>query len=228
MKRYYCLILAITLTGVSHAQNPQSWFPHPYVGISGLLMGGGYWPFAAGGTAGFQVESRWISFDAHAAYDNGHKVNDNDQPNPKGHDRYLGSTLYFRLPSDWFVGTGASWSQLSTTNYTKGGWRPRFGGGKDVFTHNCLKENCVGNFNFRLSADYILPGTDWQNGSQGLGFTVSFPSPAVRKHFYLRESLQILRFHDTVTDRTNLALTRIQKGNRHFDSSAEFELVYRF
>lgn len=228
MPRYFSLILAITLSGFSYAQNPQSWLPHPYVGIAGEMMGGGYWPFAAKGAVGFQVESRWFSFDAHAAYDNGHKTNDGDQPNPKGHDRYLGSSLYFRMPKGWFLGPGASWSQLSTTNYTKGSWRPTIGGGKDVFTMDCLNENCKGNFNFRLSVDYVPAWKDWQNGSQGPEFSIWFPSPAVRKHVYFHETIGIFRFHDTVTDRTNRQLTREQEGRHHFDSFGTFELVFRF
>lgn len=228
MKHYRFLIFATTLVGLCQALNAQSFMPHPYVGVSAELMGGGYAPLAAKGTIGFQVQSRWLSFDASAAYDNGHKSNDGTQPNPKGHDRYLATTAYLRLPSGWFVGPGARWSQLSSTNYTKSAWRPTFGGAKDFLTSDCLKENCVGQFNFRISADYVLPGNDWQNGSQGPSISFWFPSPSVRRHFYLRETIEVYRFHDTVTDRTDLALTREQQRNHSHDSFAEFALIFRF
>lgn len=228
MKHYAFLICAIVLGGLCQGQNPQNLIPHPYVGVAAELMGGGYAPFAVEGMVGVQVESRWFSFDANAAYDNGHKEDDGTSPNPKGHDRYLAGTAYLRLPSSWFVGAGARWSQISTTNYKKSGWRPTFGGGKDVYTDNCLEQNCVGHFNFRLAADYILPGTDWQNGSQGPAFSIWFPSPSVRKHVYFKETIDVLRYHDTVTDRSDLTLTRQQQANRHSDCFVEFALIFRF
>lgn len=63
-------------------------------------------------------------------------TNDGDQPNSKGHDRYLDADVYFRLPGQpssgtCFAGGGYRWNRLSTTNYIKIGSRPQFDGAHD-------------------------------------------------------------------------------------------------
>jgi hypothetical protein len=191
-------------------------------------MGGGYAPVAAMGGAGVRIDSRYFLLDASGSYDNGHKTNDNDQPNPSGHDRGLDGTAYVRLYRGWFFGGGFRWSQLSTTNYAKSGSRPTFGGGRDYFAHNCARENCVREFSMRLSVDYLTRGTDWQNGSQGPLLTFYTPSPSLKRHVFYRESFGVYIFHDTVTDRTNLSMTQQQMSNHHTDSFAEFTIMYRF
>jgi hypothetical protein len=203
--------------------------PHPFVFAGPEGMGGGYAPFALLGGAGLRIDGTHFILDTSASYDNGHKTNDGTQPNPKGHDRGLAGSAYYRLASGWFLGAGARWSELSTTNYTKGAWRPTFGGGKDFFYNShCASEKCGSDFSMRLSADYVLTGTDWQNGSQGPLITVYIPSPAAKGHLFWRESVGIYRFHDTVTNRSDAALTRLQMGNRSFNSFAEFTVMYRF
>jgi hypothetical protein len=72
-------------------------------------MGGGYAPLAYRAETGIDLESTHVIVRALAAYDDGHKTNDGDQPNPKGHDRYLESTAYFRIRSVWFFGGGWRW-----------------------------------------------------------------------------------------------------------------------
>ena len=223
--RYYSLLIILALSSFSYAQKP---IPRPFLYVGADLMGAGYSPLAFEGGVGFQIDSRRFLMDASAYYDNGHKTNDGVQPNPKGHDRGLIGSAYYRLPSNWFFGAGARWSQLSTTKYTKSAWRPTFGGGKDFFSNNCQPDNCVGQFSMRASVDYVMPGSDWQNGSQGPLLTLYMPSPSLKKHFFYRQTLGIYRFHDTVTDRTDPVLTRQQTGNHHGDSYLEFAIIYRF
>ena len=134
-------------------------------------MGGGYAPFAALGGAGLRLDSKRFLLDTNGQYDNGRKVNDNDQPNPKGHDRALVGSAYYRFPSAWSFGVGVRWSELSTTNYKKSSWAPTFGGSKDYFHNHCQLEGCGGNFSLRLGVDYVLKGSNWQNGRQGPLFT---------------------------------------------------------
>ncbi len=203
--------------------------PHPYIALGPALMSGGYAPLAYRAEVGIDLESTHAIFRALAAYDNGHKINDNDQPNPKGHDRYLETAAYYRFRGrlgGWFVGTGWRWNQLSTTNYTKGGTKPEFGGGYDLVTHRC--EVCKRDFSMRINVDWVMAGTDWQNGVHGPAMTFSFPAPSEKRHWLFRESLGVYRFYTTVTEPQNLALTQSQRDNRAFTSTADFALVYRF
>jgi len=71
-------------------------------------MGGGYAPVAWRVEVGLTVESTHWVIPIGAAYDNGRQVNDADQPNPKGHDRYLSSAIDFRPGSDCFPGEPSS------------------------------------------------------------------------------------------------------------------------
>jgi len=204
--------------------------PRPFVYFGPGLMGGGYAPLAATAGAGFRIDSRHLLVNFEGSYDNGHKANDNTQPNPKGHDRGLAGSAYYRLSSGWFLGAGARWSQLSTTNYTKTGSRPTFGGGKDYLHRmNCNgdDESCV-DFSMRIGVDYVLKGNDYANGSQGPLVTFYMPSPTAKGHFFFRQALGIYSFYDTVTDPTNAFLTHEQMGNRHVQAIAELTLMYRF
>jgi len=209
-------------------QQPPGLVPHPFLYAGAGLMGGGYAPLAWEGGGGLRIDSRHVLASAEGEYDNGHKTNDNDQPNPKGHDRALAATAYFRLSSGWFFGTGARWSQLSTTNYTKGAWRPTVGGGKDYFHKKCALENCVANFSMRLGVDYILPGTDRANALQGPQMSFYMPSPSAKGHIFFRETLGIYTFHETVTEPSNLTLTQQQIGDRSVTSFGELTLMIRF
>jgi hypothetical protein len=211
--------------------------PHPYLSLGPSLMGGGYAALAFRAEGGLNVESeRWV-MKASAAYDNGHKVNDNDQPNPKGHDRYLEGGIYFRpasLPAKmeflgsghWFVGAGWRWSQLSTTNYTKGGSRPQIGGGYDLVMRSCPE--CKRDFSMRIAMDWVMAGNDWQNGSHGPEITISFPTPREKRHLFWQERLGVYRYHQSITDSSNLALTQLQRSQKSMDSFLETGILYRF
>ena len=205
----------------------QNLVPHPYAfgGLEG--MGGGYAPLAEIGGGGLRIDSRRVVVDGNGWYDNGHKINDNDQPNPTGHDRGLTGVVYLRLPSGWAIGPGARWSQLSTTNYKKSAWEPTVGGSKDYFSGGCKLERCYGGFSMQMRVDYMLKGSDWQNGTQGPLFTIYIPSPAAKAHVMYRETVGVYRFYDTVTDRTNAILTREQMSNHSWDSFAEFTIMFR-
>jgi hypothetical protein len=208
--------------------------PHPYLALAGALMGGGYAPLGYRAEGGIDMESTHAIVRALAAYDNGHKIDDNDQPNPNGHDRYLEGAAYYRLRgtllghslAGWFVGAGWRWNQLSTTNYTKGGTRPEFGGGYDLSLHPC--DGCRRDFSMRINLDWVTAGTDWQNGLHGPEMQFSFPAPSEKRHWFFRERLGVYRFYTTVTDPHNLELTRWQRDHRSFTSDADFAVLYRF
>jgi hypothetical protein len=200
--------------------------PLPYIYFGPSVMGGGYAPLAYRAETGIDLESTHVIVRALAAYDDGHKTNDGDQPNPKGHDRYLESAAYFRMRSVWFFGGGWRWSQLSTTNYTKGGARPEFGGGYDWFLRPC--DGCRRDFSMRIDADWVMSGTDWQNGSHGPSTTLTFPTPSEKRHLFWKQTIGIYRFHETVTEPNNLPLVHLQRSQKNFDSTVDFGMVYRF
>lgn len=205
--------------------------PMPYLSFGPSLMGGGYAPLAYTAEGGLNVEGTHVIFRAYGAYDNGHKVDDGDQPNPSGHDRYLDGALYFRpaMPG-WsrmlYFGGGYEWAQLSTTNYTKGGGRYLLGGGYDLFRRAC--EACRRDFSARLNVDWITAGQDWQNGSHGPRMSMTIPSPREKRHWFFQEQLGVYRFHETVTDPAIPQLTSQQRADRSFDSFADFDIIYRF
>ena len=214
---------------VDEAGRPlASLFPRPYAYAGLGLMGGGYSPLAAEAGAGLRIDSRRVLAWAEGSYDNGRKTDDNDQPNPKGHDRGLSGSAYFRFSSGWFAGAGARWSQLSTTNYTKSAWRPTLGGGRDYFHKKCALEDCISDFSMRLGADYVLPGADHANALQGPLLNFYMPSPSTRGHIFFRQTIGVYEFHETVTEPSNLALTKLQTSQRSVTSFVELTLMYRF
>jgi hypothetical protein len=211
----------------------RSWWPHPYATVEFSAMPGGYAPVAAYGELGGDVErAPWLAH-AHFGYDNGHKTNDDDQPNPKGHDRYLNFSGYWRLRhhTKWFAGGGWRWSQLSTTNYTKGGSRPFFGGGYDLFfDHQGRHPDCGGYCwgSARFTLNYFTAGTDRQNGSHGVDVGFIMPRPVEKRHIFFVSDFLLFRANETVTEPADVPLTQQQKADKFFDGSASFGIMYRF
>jgi hypothetical protein len=204
--------------------------PHPFLYAGPSIMGGGYAVWAYRVEGGIDVESTHFIGRALGAYDDGHKVDDGDQPNPKGHDRYLDTAVYYRLDSGrfqrFYFGGGYTWSQLSTTNYTKGGGRYQLGGGYDVFTRNC--EECRRDFSMRVNTDWITAGNDRQNGSHGPEVTLTFPSPIEKRHWFWVEAIGVFGFHQSVTEPTNLPLVQFQTSQKSIDAYGDFGVIYRF
>jgi hypothetical protein len=220
----------------NHTKYPQ---PYAYGGL-GMSRGAGYRPAYAEAGAGFMINTQHVICNAVATYDNGRKVADGTGNNPKGHDRGLASTAYYKFPNRLFLGVGASWSELSTTNYSKQGWSPSVGGGWDYLNKNCAAENCVVEWSFRAQVDYLLKGTEHvnrqgcpvpngqcTNGVEGPQFVLSLPSPVSNSHFIFREALGLYESHATITS-TDPALSAEQLGQRSMGRFADFALLYRF
>jgi len=216
----------------------DSLIPRPYLLIGPSLGGAGYRPLALLLEVGVNVESRHFVMNADGAYDNDRKTNDNDQPNPKGHDRYLQGTIGFRPthlpealrflgdPAHWYFEAGYRWNQLSTSNYVKGMNRPQFGGAYDVVIRSC--SICRRDFSMRIAANYFTAGNDWQNGTHGVEADLIFPTPRENRHWFWRQRTKVYRYYTTVTDPTNIPLTLEQKSHEGTDSSINFGVMYRF
>jgi hypothetical protein len=46
---------------------------------------------------------------------------------------------------------------------------------------------CKRDFSMRIAMDWVMAGSDWQNGSHGPEITVSFPTPREKRHLFLQE-----------------------------------------
>lgn len=204
--------------------------PHPYVYVAPSLMPAGYVIGAIRAEGGLNVESCHSFVTVGAAYDNGRAANDNYPPNPKGHDRYLDVGMYFRLSrllsGGSFFGVGERWNQRSTTNWTKTANRPQFGGGYDWIQRPC--STCRREFSIRFEGNWFTAGNDWQNGEHGVEVSISIPSPREPHHLFFRERVKLYTYHQTVTNRSNIPLSFLQRANRYVTVYASVGIVYRF
>jgi hypothetical protein len=150
----------------------------------------------------------------------------------------LGGGVYWRMTAihrpKWFLGAGYEWSQLSTTNYKKGAARPTFGGGYDLYVDRLAEEYCAGCwFSARFTANYVLSGSDWQNGSHGVDIGMTMPRPIEKRHIFFVCDLAIYRFHETVTEpgpfpRGNPPLTLMQLADKSTYGTYKLGVKWRF
>ena len=215
-------------------------YPRPYVEGGLALEPAGYASLAGIVGAGVEWNTKYSVFDVSALYDNGRKDNDNTAFNYKGHDRFLRAFAGPKIGL-WYAGVGARWSQLSTTNYTKGGdifaagsWHPEVGGGRDFSTRSTPLFMRVQALYMARPSKEVTHYPGGQNcdgcgsGSHGADITLWFPSPAHSGHFFAKMNIVLFRFHDSITDPKNVALTRAQTGNGHIGDSTEFMIGARF
>jgi len=203
-----------------------SYVPHPYVYFGPSLMGGGYAPLAYRAEVGVEMESSYLILRALGAYDDGHKVDPSNGPNPNGHDRKLESEAYYRFRRGLFLGAGWRWSRLSTTAFTKSGTEPEIGGGYDFVGHEC--EDCRRDFSMRIKVRWVMAGNDWENGSHGPSTVITLPAPSEKRHWFYQQTISVYRFHTTVTEPSYAALTQSQRDQRSFASYIDFGVIYRF
>src|SRR5258708_3799257 len=170
------LLAALLLPTVALGQNfsrsetweTTSWIPRPIVLSGPSLVGNGYQTVELSGGAGLLLNSSRFLSDVEGRYMNARKTNDNTVNNHKGHERFLDGRLFYRYKRGLYFGGGAQWSETSTTNYTKKGWRPTFGLGGDHFGSG---------YSMRWQTLYVLPGTDKINAVQGPELQLELPSP---------------------------------------------------
>ena len=250
------LCLFLPLMVLAQAQSPvqlglsKSYIPSPYVSGGISLMPNGYGAVAGRGQVGLFLNAPHIVFDGYAAIDNGKKTNDGTLNNIKGHDDYVHGILAYRT-GNYYFGGGMAWSQLVTSNYTKGtnffqavrqgDIRYQFGGGKDWYYNDQWK------FSYRVQVLYLLPPQHESvaypaapgqpsyvcqgcgNGVQGPELTFQMPSPAdSRHHWFIRYTLGVYEFHTTITEPSNLPLTAEQDSSRHAMGTFDTLIGYRF
>jgi hypothetical protein len=124
------------------------------------------------------------------------------------------------------VGLGGSWSELSTTKYTKGADRPPFGIGYDYVHSRC--PGCQHDFSTRILMNWVFTGSDWRDGVHGPEISLSMPSPSENGHWSFQERFCVYRFDLTVTDPSNIPLMRSQRAAREFFAVLGLGIAYRF
>lgn len=196
-----------------------SWIPLPILYAGPSLVGNGYQTVAANFGGGFLLRSSRMLADFEAYYMNARKTDDNTVNNRKGHERFLRGRVFYPWRRGLYFGGGAQWSETSTTNYTKKGWRPAFGIGGDHFARD---------WNCRWQVLYVTPMNDRWNALHGPEIQFWLPSPASKSHFFFRQSLGLYEFHTTVTDPSDRVLTAKQTSDRHSAAFLDFAFGWRF
>jgi hypothetical protein len=182
--------------------------PHPYAYGGLSLNSGGYSPAAGTIGAGLSIDTSHIVAITEVWADDARK-----QDSGTGHDVGGRARAFYRTQKGWYAGAGAQWNKLTTALYSKQGWRPTFGAGKDV-----IREN----FSMRAQAMYVLPGSDRLNAVQGPEISIWMPSPATKGHFFYRQTLGIYEFHQTSVP------ANPGTQNRSVASFLEFTIMCRF
>ena len=216
---FFSLSLVAQDRTASITQESPSWLPRPIIYGGPSLVGNGYQTLAGSLGGGLLLDSNRLLADFEASYMNARKTNDNTTNNNKGHERFLQGRVFIPWRNNLYFGGGAQWGETATTNYTKKGWRPTFGGGGDHFgdTWSC-----------RWQILYITKGTDKLNGLQGPEFQFWMPSPVSKSHFFFRESLGAYEYHTTVTDPSDRDLTNQQTSQRSTAAFLDFTLGWKF
>jgi len=236
--RVKLVVLLAVLTSLAFGQEKC---PHPYITGSFNLMPAGYSATSFGVGAGLMWDTKRSVFDAAALYDNGHKSNDNDNsPDSTGHDKYLRAFAGYKR-NLWYAGVGARYSQLSTSDYTKGGdvfqagsWHPEAGIGKDWNARNSplfLRTQVLYMFPESKEVVHYPDGQTCYgcgNGSQGADVTLWLPSPARKGHLFAKINVVLFGYHTTVTSPENIPLTQQQIASKHFTDGTEYMLGFRF
>lgn len=246
-------LIVLAFCGTVHAQDKDgsvipSYLPQLYIAPGVSLMPNGYAAVAYRGEVGFTEDYKHLVAGGYMAYDNGHKTNDGTADNFHGHDRYISGFVALRPRSNTYYGFGWDWSQLMTTNYTKGlGLFDAVRNGdvraEAVAGHDWIRSN----FSMTGQVNYVFapfhesiaypgnPPTICQgcgNGVQGPEFHVWFPSKKpgqCRIHLpagclLFEEVLGIYEFHDTYTIPGGYP----GEKHRHLMSTADFKIIYRF
>ena len=203
----------------------QDSLPRPYISGGVALLPSGYASVGWLTGGGLDLNKYHLVFDSFAGYDNGRKVDDGGPPNPNGHDRLLRGFAGYNV-SGSYIGAGARWTELSTTNYTKSGWQPEVGVGHDLWPDDAYDPNCA-----RLQVAYVFkkqreivrfpdaPSCYFcGNGSRGVAITIWFPSPANPKyHVFFSMDAMIFGYHNNPADR-----------DLHITDTTEMTIGYRF
>jgi hypothetical protein len=117
-------LLSLTLAAQTDYSNKdgESYIPKPYIFGAISLMPDGYGAVAERGQVGLYTNSKYLVSDVYVARDNGKKVNDGTENNIQGHDNYFSGVIGPKLgkSSNTYLLVGMDWSELVTSNYTKG------------------------------------------------------------------------------------------------------------
>jgi hypothetical protein len=199
----FCVLFLLLTIGTGLGQVPQLYL---YGGLS--LNGTGLSPVSGTAGAGLDLETNHMLAVAETWTNSAHK-----QDSGTGYEIGTQAQLFSRTARNWYFGAGARWSEVTTSIYSKQGWHPTFGGGKDF-----MRES----FSARAQLMYVLPGTDHLNALQGPELSLRLPSPASPAHLFYREAIGIYEFNQASVPGDSGIHTR------SFTSSVQFTVLYRY
>jgi hypothetical protein len=210
------LFTPMALGGELKLSNPYIPRPYAFAGVS--INGAGYSSMSEILGGGLRLDSPRLITNVEAGYNDARKANDGTMDNRKGSTRSAQARVFYRLSNGLYIGGGAQWSHLSTTNYAKQAWHPTLGIGKDFLRNT---------YSLRLQGMYVLKGTDKINGSQGPEISLTYPSPQTNHRFFFRSVLGIYYFHTTITEFSNQSLVKSQGGDHHITGYMMYNLIFR-
>jgi hypothetical protein len=178
---------------------------------------------------GIDVESNHIVAQALKTYDNGYKVDDRDQPNLQEHDRYLSSAIYYRQSSGplqrFYFGGVYPWSELSTTDYTKGGGRTR----SEAATIWSRALAPIAGATSPYPSTWIGTQLGRTGERQSRPGDHAYLSLAPEKrHWFWVETIGVYRFHETITELNNPTLVESWRSQNSPYCFGDFGIIYRF
>lgn len=243
------ILFGLLATPRAHCQEVAipSYLPQPYVGFGASLMPAGYANLAFRGQGGVYEDYKHIVSDVFLAIDNGKKSNDGTLYNIKGHDDYANAFIAWRPKTDTYYGFGPRWSELISSNYTKGTNLFQSVSSGDFRVQAVIGHDWGGTYRnkawaIRTQVNYVFPPfhenitypatstspevvcSGCGNGVQGPEISLFFPSPSVSKHWTFAETFGIYEFHDTYTIPGGYPGER----NRHVMATADFVIRYFF
>jgi hypothetical protein len=229
VKAVLALILLVTSSSaqnLSETRRPAR-YPHPYV-ETGLSFADAVTPSFH---AGIDLEQRHLLINTGVSYANDRKTHDATDGNVKGRARSVQGSAFYKFQT-WHLGGGFAFGQQATTNYTKEGRHFMLGGGKDILRDGfSMRARALYLPALSLNEQTFYPdgrSCKCNNEGQGVDLGLWMPSPATAHHVFLHIDLTTEVFHDTVTDPTNLAMTRAQSARHAIMTWMDVSILYRF
>lgn len=204
------VVIVLFFASLGHSQELM---PHPFVAGGIQMSNSGVQTVAGVGSVGLTWHPKCLFFEATGDYIAARKSNDNTIGNDSGHTRRLEGVVLYPV-GRWAFGGGYSYSKLDTTNYSKSSGHPEVGGAFE------WKRKPV-----RLQMLYVLPGSDWQNGVQGVKSVLFVP---LTKHIFTRIEGGGYRSYSTVTDPADASTTAMEKSHHDMFTVVRLQMGVRF
>ena len=211
----------------------------PYITVGASINGSGYSTFSGNGSAGIDAETTHLIGNTYLNYNVARKTHDGEVSNLKGHVISVDTRECVKLKS-YLLGAGVEWTKTITTDYTKEGYFPMVGGGRDFENFRIVvmymrEHNEI--VHYPTPESFTAPGEksvytsytcNCSNGVQGFSTQFWYPSPTLHRHLFFYANLSTVWFHSTLTDPNSTYLTNLQKKNKDYGGSLLYAAMWRF